>query len=69
MGCHARALDTDVFGRLPLVRRSSPGANPALGNAKSLTPVFRRGARHPPTNAATAQLQPGRRPWVGHVGV
>ena len=38
MGCHARALDRDAFSRLPLVRRSSPGANPALGNAESLTP-------------------------------
>jgi hypothetical protein len=37
MGCHARALDRDAFSRLPLVRRSSPGANPALGNAESLT--------------------------------
>jgi len=47
MGWHARALDRYAFSRLPLVRRSSPGANPALGNAESLTPSS-AGARGTP---------------------
>ncbi len=38
MGSQARALDRNTFSRHPLVRRSSSGANPMLGNAESLTP-------------------------------
>jgi hypothetical protein len=38
MGCHARALDRDAFSKHPLLRRSSSGANPVHGNARSLTP-------------------------------
>ena len=67
MGCHARALDRDAFSRLPLVRRSSPGANPALGNAESLTPSS-AGARgtphqrsHDPAAARSAALGRPRR--------
>jgi hypothetical protein len=47
MGCRARALDWDAFSRHPLARRSSSGANPALGNAESLTPSS-AGARGTP---------------------
>jgi hypothetical protein len=47
MGCHARALDREAFSTLPLVRRSSSVANPALGNADSLTPSS-AGARGTP---------------------